>query len=137
MLLAIFLALNVVKYVSVCFTSSTASIFRRYSKALMWNLGRSFKVPSCLADNVSVSAQFSFIYFTLGYSIYIVYVTNRNKITNKRRKKKKEVNGFGRSVRWSEELSFRAEHRYIINANTNIAWCHGNYGRSILILKYI
>ena len=28
---------------------------------------------------------------------------------------KKDVNGFGRSVRWSEELSFRANHRYIIN----------------------
>ena len=54
--------------------------------------------------------QFSFIYFTLGYRIYIVYVTNRIK---KKKEKKKEVNGFGRSVRWSEELSFRADHRYM------------------------
>ena len=38
---------------------------------------------------VGFSFSFSFIYFTLGYSIYIVYVTNRNKITNKRRKRKK------------------------------------------------
>ena len=49
------------------------------------------------------SVQFSFIYFTLGYSIYIVYVTNRNKITNKRRKRKKlmvlvEVCGGQRSL---------------------------------------
>ena len=47
--------------------------------------------------------SFSFIYFTLGYSIYIVYVTNRNKITNKRRKRKKlmvlvEVCGSQRSL---------------------------------------
>ena len=53
-----------------------------------------------LPDSVSV---FSFIYFTLGYSIYIVYVTNRNKITNKRRKRKKlmvlvEVCGGQRSL---------------------------------------
>ena len=26
-------------------------------------------------------------------------------------KKKKKINGLGRSVRWSEELSFRANHR--------------------------
>ena len=36
---------------------------------------------------------------------------------------KKEVNGFGRSVRWAEELSFRANHRYIINGNTNNSVC--------------
>ena len=44
---------------------------------------------------------FSFIYFTLGYSKYIVYVTNR--ITNERRKRKKlmvlvEVCGGQRSL---------------------------------------
>ena len=51
----------------------------------------------------SFSFQFSFIYCTLGYSIYIVYVTNRNKITDKRRKRKKlmvlaEVCGGQRSL---------------------------------------
>ena len=51
----------------------------------------------------SFQFSFSFIYFTLGYSIYIVYVTNRNKITNKRRKRKKlmalvEVCGDQRSL---------------------------------------
>ena len=55
------------------------------------------------------SVQFSFIYFTLGYSIYIVYVTNRNKITNKKRKRKKlmvlvEVSSGQRSL-----ISFRAD----------------------------
>ena len=52
---------------------------------------------------VSVSVQFQFYLFTLGYSIYIIYVTNRNKITNKRRKRKKlmvlvEVCGGQRSL---------------------------------------
>ena len=31
---------------------------------------------------------------------------------------KKKINGLGRSVRWSEELSFRANHRYIMIGNT-------------------
>ena len=50
------------------------------------------------------SVQFSFIYILhLDYSIYIVYVTNRNEITNKRRKRKKlmvlvEVCGGQRSL---------------------------------------
>ena len=51
--------------------------------------------------NACVFFFFSFIYFTLGYSKYIVYVTNR--ITNKRRKRKKlmvlvEVCGGQRSL---------------------------------------
>ena len=59
---------------------------------------------------ISSSVQFSFIYFTLGYSIYIVYVTNRNKITNKRRKRKKlmvlvEVCGGHRSLALSFKLT--------------------------------
>ena len=33
------------------------------------------------------------------------------------------MNGFGRSVRWSEELSFRANHRYIINRKTDNSVC--------------
>ena len=52
--------------------------------------------------------------------------------------------GFCRSVRWSEELSFRANHRYIYLETEKLiivcAWCHGNYGRSYgtvtFILKY-
>ena len=42
---------------------------------------------------------------------------------------KKKINGLDRSVRWSEELSFRANHRYVMSGNTQImcAWCHGNY----------
>ena len=31
---------------------------------------------------------------------------------------KKKINGLDRSVRWSEELSFRANHRYIMIGNT-------------------
>ena len=57
-------------------------------------------LAGCGLVSVSVSVLF---YFTLGYSIYIVYVTNRNKITNKRRKRKKlmvlvEVCGGQRSL---------------------------------------
>ena len=33
-------------------------------------------------------------------------------------KKKQKINGLDRSVRWSEELSFRANHRYIMSGNT-------------------
>ena len=33
-------------------------------------------------------------------------------MTDKRKKEKKEINGFDRGVRWSEEFSFRANHRY-------------------------
>ena len=36
----------------------------------------------------------------------------------KEKKEEKTVNGLGRSVRWSEELSFRANHRYIMIGNT-------------------
>ena len=72
---------------------------------------------SILCSHVKARAQlqfqFSFSLFTLEYNIYIVY---RNLGTQSQIKgEKKEVNGFGRSVRWSEELSFRANHRYIIN----------------------
>ena len=67
------------------------------------------------------TTSFSFSLFTLGYRIYIVY---RNiGIKEQIKGEKKEVNGFGRSVRWSEELSFQANHRYIINGNTNNSVC--------------
>ena len=51
--------------------------------------------------------------------------------TNEEEEGKKKINGLDRSVRWSEELSFRANHRYIMSGNSleMCAWCHGNYGR--------
>ena len=39
-------------------------------------------------------------------------------IKEKKKEKKKKINGLGRSVQWSEELSFRANHRYIMIVNT-------------------
>ena len=69
--------------------------------------------------------QFSgFSLFTLGYSIYIVYRNIEIK------GEKKEVNGFGRSVWWSEELSFRANYRHMEILIIVCAWCLGNYGGS-------
>ena len=67
------------------------------------HINRSYTFDLFLESYVSFQFSFSFIYFRLGYSIYIVYVTNRNKITNKRRKRKKlmvlvEVCGGQRSL---------------------------------------
>ena len=45
-----------------------------------------------------------FSLFTLGYNIYIVYRNIGIKLQIKG--EKKEFNGFGRSVGWSEEFSF-------------------------------
>ena len=43
----------------------------------------------------------------------------RYEYTNKGEEEgKKKINGLDRSVRWSEELSFRANHRYIMSGNT-------------------
>ena len=73
------------------------------------------------------SIQFIHTYI---FTIYIVRLeyTNKEK-KKKKKKKKKKINGLDRSVRWSEELTFRANHRYVMSGNTQImcAWCHGNY----------
>ena len=65
------------------------------------------------------SIQFnSILLFTL-YKILTLYIV-RYEYTNKVEEegKKKKINGLGRSLRWSEELSFRANHRYIVIGNT-------------------
>ena len=64
------------------------------------------------------SIQFNFIIHAL-YKICTLYIV-RQEYTNKGEEegKKKKINGLGRSVRWSEELSFRANHRYIMIGNT-------------------
>ena len=64
------------------------------------------------------SIQFNFIIHAL-YKIFTLYIV-RQEYTNKGEEegKKKKINGLDRSVRWSEELSFRANHRYIMIGNT-------------------
>ena len=66
------------------------------------------------------SIQFNFIIHAL-YKIFTLYIV-RQEYTNKGeeegKKKKEKVNGLGRSVRWSEERSFQANHRYIKIVNT-------------------
>ena len=43
----------------------------------------------------------------------------RKEYTNKgEEEEEKKINGLNRSVRWSEELSFRANHRNIMSGNT-------------------
>ena len=51
------------------------------------------------------SVQFSSVYshYNIVFTLYIVF--SRNKITDKAKKEKKEINGIDRSVRWSEELT--------------------------------
>ena len=52
---------------------------------------------------------------------------------NKEEEGEKKINGFDRSVRQSEEISFRVNHHYIMSGKIyikNVCWCHGNYGRS-------
>lgn len=64
---------------------------------------------------IMIPVQFSL--FT--HILYIRCIKEiRNEITNKRRKEKKETNGFDRSEWWSEEFSFRANHLYIVNGKT-------------------
>ena len=76
----------------------------------------------CLfADLIIVKLQWFLIQFSLvSYlqHLHCIIVTTRNKVTNKREKKKEKINGFDRSVWWSEEPSFRANHRDIMNRNT-------------------
>ena len=36
----------------------------------------------------------------------------------RKKKKKKEINGFDGSARWSEKISFWANHCYIMSRNT-------------------
>ena len=50
------------------------------------------------------------------FTLYIVRWEKTNKGEEERKERK--INGLGRSVRWSEELSFRANHRYIMIGNT-------------------
>ena len=83
---------------------------------------RGMKNEKCRCGNcnqVSGSIQFnSILLFTL-YELFTLYIV-RQEYTNKGEEegKKKKINGLGRSVRWSEELSFRANHRYIMIGNT-------------------
>ena len=62
--------------------------------------------------------QFNSILFTL-YKIFTLYIV-RWEYSNKGEEegKKKKINGLDRSVRRSEELSFRANYRYIMIGNT-------------------
>ena len=82
----------------------------------------------------NLSTKLSSVLFTLIYNIYVVYdnVGIKNKYFHKRAREKKEINGFGRSVWWSEELSFRANHRFIMNGHTTIlnmcSRCHDSLG---------
>ena len=74
----------------------------------------------CLfADLIIVKLQWFLIHFglvTCLQHLHCIIVTTRNKVTNKR-EKKENINGFDRSVWWSEEPSFRANHRDIMNRN--------------------
>ena len=64
-----------------------------------------------MAHNVITQFQFSISVYSHCYKIFIYIIYSRVIIEKKR---KKEITGksFVRSVRWSEELSFRANHRY-------------------------
>ena len=48
-------------------------------------------------------------------TLYIVGKENTNKGEEE---EKKKIKGLDWSVQWSEELSFRANYRYIMNGNT-------------------
>ena len=82
---------------------------------------RGMKNEKCRCGNcnqVSGSIQFnSILLFTL-YKVFTLYIV-RQEYTNKGEEEgKKKINGLDRSVRWSEELSFRANHLYIMIGNT-------------------
>ena len=47
------------------------------------------------------------------FTLYIVW----KEYNNKEEEKKKEINSLVGSVRWSEDLSFRADHHYIMRGN--------------------
>ena len=62
------------------------------------------------------SIQFNF--YSHFYKIFTLYIV-RYEYTNKGEEEgKKKINGLDRSVRWSEELGFRANRRYIMSGNT-------------------
>ena len=62
------------------------------------------------------SIQFYYSHFYKIFTLSIVRYEYTN--NGEQEGKKKKINGLGRSVRWSEELSFRANHRYIMIGNT-------------------
>ena len=49
--------------------------------------------------------------------IFTLYITGKQYNNKEEEKKKKEINSLVGSVRWSEELSFQADHRYIMWRN--------------------
>ena len=67
--------------------------------------------------------QFSLIqlysHFYKIFTLYIVRQEYNNKEEEEEEKEegKKKINGLDRRVRWSEELSFRASHRFIMRGN--------------------
>ena len=58
------------------------------------------------------SIQFYYSHFYKIFTLSIVRCEYTN--NGEQEGKIKKFNGLGRSVRWSEELSFRANHRYIM-----------------------
>ena len=96
-------------------------------------------VRQCGSDS-SVNVRFnSILLFTL-YKIFTFYVL-RWEYTNKGEEEgeKKKINGSGRSVRWSEELSFRANHRILQTTALNTVLFLLMYikGNSILLMIII
>ena len=45
------------------------------------------------------------------YKTFTLYIVRYEYTTKGEEEEKKKINGLDRSVRWSEELSFRANHR--------------------------
>ena len=49
--------------------------------------------------------------------IFTLYIVRKQYNNKEEEKKKMEISSLVGSVRWSEELSFRADHRYIMRGN--------------------
>ena len=50
--------------------------------------------------------------------MFTLYIVGKEYTNKGEEEEKKKIKGLDRSVRWSEELIFRANHRYIMNENT-------------------
>ena len=62
---------------------------------------------------VTVHVQFNSIqFYSHFYKIFTLYIVRQEYANKGEEEGKKKINGLDRSVRWSEELSFRANHRF-------------------------
>ena len=94
-----------------------AQIFSYCPKALSCSNFGGAAAPS-LQSRPSHTEEIQLNFYSHFNKIFTLYMV-RYEYTNKGEEEgKKKINGLDRSVRWSEELSFRANHRYIMSGNT-------------------